>query len=342
MIKTSHAMHDDNYNYLVGNNGFVQIYDFGDNGCMNPNNDNRVIKEARIHKVTRDLEEMSDAEIVIIYVQTSFHEELIKKMTPYVRDGQICIINPGYFSTAFTLKYWDAKNITVVEAQSSFIDCRISQPGQVKVGFRNARNPLGIYPSKNFEYAVSKLEQLGFPFVYNKNIVSAALHNPNMIVHTVGAVCSIPMIDKEGEDFCMYHSAFTEHVWNILEQLDDEKMNILEHLGCDRLSYVEACKFRNSLDETEDAKQVFFNYASMPTRAKAPAKVDSRYVTEDVPQGLVMLESLGRHLNIDTPVCSALINLASAALGRDFRNGGRTLDKLGIENIKAILEDGKK
>ena len=151
---------------------------------------------------------------------------------------------------------------------------------------------------------------------------------------------SIPRIEKTNGEYCMYHEVFTPSVWKILEQLDSEKMDILEKLGLERISYVEACKFRNSLDDKRDAKEVFFWYAAMPTRAKGPIVVDSRYIAEDVPQGLVMLEALGQHLNINTPVCSALINIATAALGRDLRLEGRTPEKLGIENIKEILEDG--
>ena len=77
----------------------------------------------------------------------------------------------------------------------------------------------------------------------------------------------------------------------------------------------------------------------MPTRAKGPTKVDSRYISEDVPQGLVMLEALGKALDIATPICTALIEIASAALGRDLRAEGRTPEKLGRENIHRILRD---
>ncbi|EKC75124.1 NAD/NADP octopine/nopaline dehydrogenase family protein [human gut metagenome] len=83
----------------------------------------------------------------------------------------------------------------------------------------------------------------------------------------------------------MYHEAFTPSTWNLLEVLDGEKMRVLEHLGCDPVPYVEACKFRNSLDDARDAKEVFFAYAAMPERAKGPLTVRSRYITEDVPQG---------------------------------------------------------
>ena len=54
---------------------------------------------------------------------------------------------------------------------------------------------------------------------------------------------------------------------------------------------------------------------------------------------LVLMESLGKVLNIPVPVCTSLIELASAALGRDFRKDGRTLGRLGEENVRRILED---
>ena len=326
LIKTSNAMHDENFNYLVENNGEISLHEAGE------------IKTSNIYRVTRDLSLLSQAEVVIIYIQTNYHEELIERITPYLQDNQIVLINPGYLSTAYLLKHCN-KNIIIAEAQSSFIDCRIAEPGVIKVGFRNVRNPIGIYPSNRREEAIKKLDGLGFPFTYLSNVVEAALHNPNLIVHTVGAIMSIPRIEKTKGEYCMYHEVFTPSTWNILEKLDSEKMDVLEKLGFERLPYVEACKYRNSLDDTRDAKEVFFWYAAMPTRAKGPIVVDSRYISEDVPQGLVMLESLGKQLNVKTPICTALIEMASAALGRDMRENGRTPEKLGIDNIQKILND---
>ncbi len=54
-----------------------------------------------------------------------------------------------------------------------------------------------------------------------------------------------------------------------------------------------------------------------------------------------MLEALGKALNIETPIASGLIALASAALGRDLRSEGRTIERLGKENIEKILRDCK-
>ena len=147
--------------------------------------------------------------------------------------------------------------IYIIEAASSFLDCRITKPGCVNVGFRNLINPLGVYPHNKTNFVKEKLETLGIPFEYTSTI-KAALHNPNLIVHTVGAIMSIPRIEKTDGDYCMYHEVFTPSIWNILEKLDGEKMNILEKLGFERLPYVEAYKNRNSPDDKRDAKEVFF------------------------------------------------------------------------------------
>lgn len=327
LIKTSNAMHDQNFNYLQENDGLVHMIE------------NDITVAAQIKQVTRDLSELSNSDVVIIYIQSNYHEQLIERISPYLRDGQILLINPGYLSTAYVLKHCPGIDLTIVEAQSSFLDCRIIEPGTIRVGFRNVRNPLGIYPARHQEKAQNALNQLGFPFVYLPSVIEAALHNPNLIVHTVGAIMSIPRIEKTNGDYVMYHEVFTPSVWNILEALDSEKMDVMEQLGSERLSYVEACKYRNTLDDSQDAKEVFFWYAGMPTRAKGPIVVDSRYISEDVPQGLVLLETLGLKLNIKTPICTSLIEMATAALGRDLRSEGRTMTRLGEDVLDNIISD---
>ena len=328
LIKTSRSIHHDNFQYLLDHQGQIRISENGE------------VRHIRIKHLTTDLSELSQAEIVIVYIRTNYHEDLIERIVPFIVDGQVILFNPGYLSTAYMLKHCPAKSITVAEAQSSFIDCRITEPGLIKIGFRNVRNPLGIYPGRNLATAQKKLDALGFPLTYLSSVMEAALHNPNLLVHTVGAIMSIPRIENTRGEYVMYHEVFTPSVWNILEKLDAEKMDVLEAFGFARLSYLEACKFRNTLDDSEDARAVFFSYAAMSTRAKGPERVDSRYITEDVPQGLVLLESLAKTQNISTPICTALIELANAALQRDFRLDGRTPQRLGEQNIEKILQDG--
>lgn len=327
LIKTSHAMHDESFNYLLENGGRVCLIEDGRE------------KWANIAHVTRNLSCVSESQVVIMFIQSNYHEALIKRIRPYLRDGQILLINPGYLSTAYVLRHCPEVDLTVAEAESSFIDCRITRPGIITVTFRNVRNPLGVYPKSRREKAEAVLSQLGFPFVYLDSVAEAALHNPNLIVHTVGAIMSIPRIEKTNGEYYMYREVFTSSVWRILEALDKEKMDVMEKMGFKRIPYAEACKFRNTLDDSRDAKEVFFWYAGLPNPLKGPTTVDSRFITEDVPQGLVLLESLGREYGVATPVCTALIEIASAALSRDLRRDGRTVERLGRDVLEKILRE---
>lgn len=326
LLKTSKSLHNENFKTILNNGYRINII---------RNNEKR---EAKLHLVTTDYEAaLENSELIILYVQTNYQEEVIKKMNQYLTD-QMILIEPGYLATLFFLKYCNDKPLTYIEAESSPIDCRITNPGEVTVLFENVKNPVGIYPKKNEKKVIKKLEELKYNFILTKNIVEAALHNPNLIVHTIGAFMSIPRIEyTQGYNYWMYKEVFTKSVWNIVNGLDEEKMNIMEKLGCERIPYVEACKLRNSNDESLDAEAVFFDYAKNHSPS-GPTIPDSRYITEDVPEGLVLMESLGKVLNIKTPVCTSLIELSSCALGKDFRSVGRTIDRIGLENFMKIVD----
>ncbi len=85
LIKTSHAMHDDNFEYMQSHKGEMTLNEFGK------------VSTAYIHRVTRDLEELQDAEIVIIYIQTNYHEQLIEKIAPYLQKRSNTFDQSGIF-----------------------------------------------------------------------------------------------------------------------------------------------------------------------------------------------------------------------------------------------------
>lgn len=325
LLKTSKSLHNENFNYIKRNKTITIV----------ENGESRV---AKLHLVSTDYKEsLKDAELIILYVQTNYQEDVIKKMIPYLTN-QIILVEPGYLATLFFLKNSVCKDLIFVEAESSPIDCRIIEPGKVKVLFRNYRNPIGVYPKAKTNEVLKVLKSLQYNFIATKNIVEAALHNPNLIVHTIGAFMSIPRIEyTNGKNYWMYKEVFTPSVWNIVKGLDKEKMDVMELLGCERVPYVEACKIRNSEDLSIDAEKVFFDYANNSS-PEGPTISNSRYITEDVPEGLVLLESLGEILGIKTPICSSLIELSSKAMNINFREKGRTVKRIGEENFKKVLE----
>ena len=65
----------------------------------------------------------------------------------------------------------------------------------------------------------------------------------------------------------------------------------------------------------------------------AAKTIDIRYVTEDVPTGLVPIYELGKAVGVPTPNIDAGITILSTVYGHDFRKEGRNLEDLGIKDM---------
>ena len=81
-------------------------------------------------------------------------------------------------------------------------------------------------------------------------------------------------------------------------------------------------------------------------KMKGPENMKDRFITEDVPYGMVLISNLGDMLNIPTPVHDSVIELCSTINGENYWETGRTVEKLGIKgldvnNLKKFLTEGK-
>jgi opine dehydrogenase len=117
-----------------------------------------------------------------------------------------------------------------------------------------------------------------------------------------------------------------------MEAVDKERLAIAAALGVTILSEPELGVVQGYMTER--------NYATGYSRApgfrgiKAPARIDSRYLTEDVGYTLVFFTDLARRLEVPTPTMDAIVELTSVVLARDLRaEGARTLRSLGLDGL---------
>jgi opine dehydrogenase len=74
---------------------------------------------------------------------------------------------------------------------------------------------------------------------------------------------------------------------------------------------------------------------------RAQQSLNHRYLHEDVGYGLVFMKQLGAQLGMDTPAMSAVIEIASVVMKRDYlRESHRTPASLGLagHSIDALLK----
>jgi opine dehydrogenase len=288
--------------------------------------------------VTRDPEEAFDgADVIMVYVLVEFQEVLAKRVGRYFTENQLVILVPGYMGSIYFQRH-STKGLLLAEGESNANDAFIHEPGCVKVIFKNVRNCLSYLPADATGQGQKIASQIFDTYRHTReNIVASALHNPNLVIHTVGMYAMKPMMDycakhHPDEVPCMYKDALgTDFAWSVIHMLDKEKMDVLEAYGCERISYLDACKFRNEADLSKDSRQVFEDYKVVSPGG--PSTFDYRYITEDVPFGLVLMSSLGKAMHVPTPTCDHLIHVVNALTGRDFYSEGRTLERLGIDNL---------
>jgi opine dehydrogenase len=326
VCKAGRSMHMENFSKIRQNNG-IFLKGIEGEGF------------AKLYKITTDVKEaIEDVEIILIFYVTTFHEFLASKIAPYLKSGQIVFINPGYAgSLLFKKAMEDCNNqadVLFVEGETLPYTSRIIEPGTVEITSRNVRHPVAALPSNRTSEAIQKLSVVFPDGIPRKNILEVALHNPNLVIHTVGTIMNIGRIEYSKGEFYMYREGFTESMWNIVEELDKEKMAIIEKIGGEPISYFDEFRLRTFKDTSVDPFEGFMRYAD--ESPKGPANSKSRYITEDVPIGLGLLSSLGKMLQIPTPICDSLIALASAINKTDYFKHARTVEKLGIKNISDI------
>ena len=87
---------------------------------------------------------------------------------------------------------------------------------------------------------------------------------------------------------------------------------------------------------TKDSLDVFKSYGE-DGGPKGPTTIYSRYLLEDVANGLVLLSSFGSLAGVQTPVTNALIEIASSLVNIDFRRIGRTPEKFNIKSMQQLV-----
>lgn len=290
--------------------------------------------------ITRDVERaISFGDVIMVMTTTSQHEIVAQKIAPYVRDGQIISLIPGYMGSLLFKKYIH-KDVTYSEWETTAYNGRIVDSMYVRITFYNPRNAISVLPVVRAESVLDIMSGL-FPNTkyLRKHILESALHNPNMIVHPIGILFSASRIEYSKGEFWMYKEAFTDSVINVIKAFDRSKNEVLNAFGCDALDYFEAAKWRNERDLNIDAMTVFRSFADSSN--KGPSVINHRYLNEDVPMGLGLFVSIGKIVGVDTSVQESIMKLASALLDKDLFASSRTIQYLLNKDIVSA-EDVKK
>jgi opine dehydrogenase len=290
-----------------------------------------------IEHTTSNMEEaIGDADVIMVVVPANGHRYMATMAAPYLKDGQVVILNPGRTGGAFEfhqvlMERGVKPDVIIGEAQTLLYACRNTNPAKVKIFDIKNSVPVAALPG-NQTVELLKIIHSVFPqFVPSDNVIKTSLDNIGAIFHPALMVLNAARIESTRGEFQFYFEGITKAVSQVLERLDQERVAVAAALG------TRAMTAKEWLYMAYDAHgKTLYNAIRNNAGYKgilAPATVDHRYLWEDVPMSLVPIASLGDLLGVDTPTIKHIIHLAGIMNGCDYWAEGRTVEKMGLANL---------
>lgn len=290
--------------------------------------------EVRLHSITESLAKaVQGREGIFVTTTTDQHIAIAKALAPLVQADQLVILCPGQTGGSIVFRNLllaAGKDIPVAETQDLLYACRATAPGQVAVSALKLHMAMAVLPASAQEQAFWLVNQV-FPQIYPaKGVLEIGFDNTGAMLHPAPMLLNAGRVEA-GEPFLYYKSGITPSVAAVVEKLDQERLAVAAAYG------IAATSLNQWLENTygvqgKDLYERLQNNAAYAA-IKAGAVLNCRFLTEDVPSGLVPLAELGRVAGVDTPTINGVIALADSLLGRDFLAEGRNLKCLGVEGL---------
>jgi len=302
----------------------------------------------KVAKATTDFgEALKGVSYIMMNVPAIGAKSFLSSIIPYLEDGQTIIKWSGNFSVllfASMLKEKGVKkDITLAEGHTLPWGCRLVAPNTVELMVLVVKLVLATLPAKNISRVIDDTKSM-YPVVAGENVLTTTLNNLNPIVHPVGTVMNAGWIDAMGKDFYLYRDGTTLSIARGIKAVFEEVSNLAHAIGVTMNDYPEEDFWRKSTIMSSYSRAAF-DKEGLVARISGPSSMKSRYITEDIPYGLVPISELARKFNVATPVIDAVIELASVINQTNYREEGLSLEELGIadlskEELHRVLQEG--
>jgi opine dehydrogenase len=281
---------------------------------------------ARLNMATHEVTDaLSDVDLIVVAVPSFGVEPMVDACAAHLRDGDMVVVARNVMRRrGLTV------DVTFGEICTLPYASRISEATEVTVFINAIRLPAAALPAGRTGEVVAAMREL-YPAVQPAaNVLDVALLNINPCIHPGPAILNTGRIEY-ADDFYLYKEGMTPGTRRVMVAIDRERQRVREAWGFSAPHY--------GLDPTPGVYEVFEHYFGLGgiyqagVRLRGPLEMADRYVTEDVPFGLVFYSSMGDIVGVDTPVCDALVDLASVINDDDYWSSGMTAASLGLGDM---------
>ncbi len=291
----------------------------------------------RLAATTSDYAEaLATADVIMVVTPSSAHREVATGCASHLKDGQIIVLNPGRTCGAIefakTLRDNNCRaDVTVAEAGTFIYASRSDGPAQARIFRIKEAVPLAALPATRTAAVLDALCPAYPQFIDGGNVLKTSLDNMGAIFHPALTLLNAGWIESTHGNFQFYIDGVTPSVAHVLEALDRERVTVAAAMGIRAQTALEWLQMAydatgSNLDEAIHNQPGYYGIQAPPT-------LNHRYIFEDIPMSLVPLAALGQRYGVSVRGMDAIIRLACIIHRTDYWRRGRTLDKLGIQEL---------
>ncbi|MGE5261757.1 MAG: NAD/NADP octopine/nopaline dehydrogenase family protein [Acidobacteriota bacterium] len=289
---------------------------------------------------------VADADFIFVVVPATVHAFIAEACAPYLRDGQVIVLNPGRTGGALEFRHVLARSSTqvrvlVAETQTLLYTCRLSGAARVRISSVKHQVTLAAFPAHDTPAVLARLDSLYPQFVPAASVLETGLDNIGAMFHPATTILSTGRIES-GVPFEFY-CEMTPSIAHYIEVMDAERLAVAHAFG---VKVQSACEWLASSYDGIAGDTLHDRICSNAAYRgiAAPRTLDTRYIWEDVPTGLVPMVALGRVAGVGMPACAGLVDVACALHGQDYWESGRSarrlaIDGLSLAQVKAIVNE---
>jgi opine dehydrogenase len=277
---------------------------------------------------------IQNADAVMVALPGYGHKSVLAAAAAHLREGQPVIISShASFGALYLSKLLAARGVQVpiIAWGTTLTTGRQPSPTEVNVATVRQKIDLATVPDGAIAAGHALCTTLfGDRFVQRDGLMAIALSNLNPQNHLGIALLNLTRMEQ-GEAWSQGQN-ITPTVGRLIEALDAERLAIAKIFGLS----VRTVKEHFSLSFHVPMASVSEMNQEMHRQGRGglgPATVNSRYVLEDVPFGLLPTILLGRLAGSPATLHEAGVALFSAAYGRDFAQDNDLLPELGLERL---------
>jgi opine dehydrogenase len=281
---------------------------------------------------------MEGAEAVFVVGPAFATPDFGGELSPHLRPGMVVVICPGSCAGALAFKRAAGLSLhddQVVVGETSTLPYAARADGQGTVHLFH-RFHKGLFaaavPQAGTSLLLDVLRQVYPSAEGAATVLQTTLQNGNPVIHPAVTLMNTGLLERTAGDFYFYEEGVTLSVGGLIRAVDNERLAIAKALGVTILSEPEIGVLQGYMTES--------NYTTGYSKApgfrgiKAPDRMDSRYLSEDVGVTLVFFTDLANRLGVPTPVMNGIIDITSVVLDRDLRSeGARTMKSLGLDEL---------